>query len=683
MSRRHPAAFVASFPSSAPCPVASPATQQGDPAAPAASASPKAQPGFRLRRLLWPTLLASALVTPAHWSQPLQIARVAANPQSPPVTQPTPASAPASTSAQAATSAVASAAPAGDPTPRILDALKQELQRSMARLRLRNYEAPYYISYTLRDEEAFDAEGKFGAVYGQGRDRTRVVRVEVRVGSYEMDNTSIDEDDIGDFVLSLSNVSKDAPLDDDLDALRATLWQLTDYKYKQAVAAYAQKRARGVKRIEPEDKVASFSREAPQRAILPLPAFSVDPTALADTVRQVGARLKQAPVLFGNVKVSAGRESRYFVSTEGAEVVEHQTLWSAHLLAQTRAKDGMMLTNARDFYGPERADLPTPSTLVAAMDSLVQDLTLLQTAPAVDPYTGPAILMEEAAGVFFHETIGHRLEGERQGNEQEGRTFKGQIGKPVLPDFISVLDDPTQDRVTMPALSGGPSAAPTIFRLNGYYRFDDEGVPARQVTLVDKGVLRDYLKSRTPILGSLRSNGHGRAEGVNDPIGRMANLIVRSGRAVSMSQLKAQLLDEVRRQGKPYGLIIRDILGGSTNTQNFGTQTFRGQPTMVYRVDAKTGEESLVRGVEMVGTPLSSVSKIMATSDTVGVFNGFCGAESGMVPVSTVAPAILFSEIELQRAQNISERPPILPPPWRDDGDKAHEGGKGKKKTAR
>lgn len=578
----------------------------------------------------------------------------------------------------AAASAAVASKDATDSSARILDALKQELSRSMARLRLRNYEAPYYISYTLRDGENYDAEGRFGALYSQGRERNRLVRVEVRVGSYDLDNTSVDEDDAGDFTLSLSNVSKEAPLDDDLDSLRATLWLITDYKYKQAIAAYAQKRARGVKRIDPEDKVASFSREPAQKAILPTPPFVVDEAAMAEAVRQVGARLKQAPVLVGNVKVAAARETRYFVSSEGAEVVEHQTLWSAHLLAQTRAKDGMMLTNARDFYSPERGELPATPTLVSAMDGLVRDLQLLQSAPAADPYNGPAILMEEAAGVFFHETIGHRLEGERQGNEQEGRTFKGQIGKPVLPEFISILDDPTQDRVTLTptaaiagsALSVTPGL-PSLIRLNGYYRFDDEGVPARAVTLVDRGILRDYLKSRTPVLGSLHSNGHGRAEGVSDPIGRMANLIVKSNRAVAMTQLKAQLLDEVRRQGKPYGLIIRDILGGSTNTQNYGTQSFRGQPTMVYRVDAKTGEESLVRGVEMVGTPLSSVSKILATSDTVGVFNGFCGAESGMVPVSTVAPAILFSEIELQRAQNISERPPILPPPWRDDGSKS------------
>ena len=307
-----------------------------------------------------------------------------------------------------------------------------------------------------------------------------------------------------------------------------------------------------------------------------------------------------------------------------------------------------------------------------AADELVRDLTNLSAAPVLDPYNGPAILMEEAAGVFFHETVGHRLEGERQLSEQEGRTFKGQLGRRVLPEFLTVTDDPTL--ATSPlgaAAAAGQGTAPQKpLSLNGYYRFDDEGVPAMPVKLIKSGILRDYLKSRTPVPGSLRSNGHGRAEGTNDPIGRMANLLVQSDKTVPMAALKAQLLAEVQRQGKPYGLIIRDILGGSTNTANFGTQSFRGQPTMVYRVDAKTGAETLVRGVEMVGTPLSSVAKIAATSDTLGVFNGYCGAESGMVPVSTVAPAVLFTEIELQRVQHASERPPILPAPWRDTATK-------------
>ena len=568
----------------------------------------------------------------------------------------TPGSAAVASPAAGATS-LATPASLPDAPPPLLLALKQELARSMSRLRLKGYESPYFISYTLRDSDSHETTGKLGAVYSQQHDRQRLVHVEVRVGNYELDNTSADgSDGDADLAISLSEVGKDAPLDDDLDALRGTLWQITDLKYKAALAAYASKRARGVRNVDPEDKLPSFSKESAQKAILPLPAFAVDSAAMAQAVRQVGARLKQAPVLDGDIKLTADRLSRYFVSSEGAEVVEHQTLYAAHLTAQTRAKDGMLLTNSRDFYGRTAEQLPSPTAMAAAVDGLVEDLKQLQVAPSVDPYTGPAILMEEAAGVFFHETIGHRLEGERQVSEQEGRTFKGQVGQRVLPDFLSVIDDPTLQRSSAGAIP-----------LNGFYQFDDEGVPARPVTLIENGVLRDYLKSRTPVLGSLRSNGHARASGTSDPIGRMANLVVRASRSVPMSELKAQLLAEVRKQGKPYGLIIRDILGGSTNTGGYGSQTFRGQPTMVYRVDASTGQETLVRGVEMVGTPLSSVAKIVGAANTQGVFNGFCGAESGMVPVSTVAPAVLFTEIELQRAQHISERPPILPAPWRDE----------------
>jgi predicted Zn-dependent protease len=239
----------------------------------------------------------------------------------------------------------------------------------------------------------------------------------------------------------------------------------------------------------------------------------------------------------------------------------------------------------------------------------------------------------------------------------------------VLPTFLSVIDDPTVRTgggIDAPAEGGGPAIAHRPVSLNGYYTYDDEGVAARKVTLIDNGVLRDYLKSRTPIAGSLHSNGHGRAEGSANPMGRMANLFLRSTKKVPVSKLKEMLLDEVRRQGKPFGLIIRDITGGSTNTSNYGYQAFKGEPRLVYRVDAKTGAETLVRGVEMVGTPLTTVSRIIATSDTEGVFNGFCGAESGFVPVSTVAPALLMSEIELQRTEKAAERPPVLPPPWAD-----------------
>jgi predicted Zn-dependent protease len=200
--------------------------------------------------------------------------------------------------------------------------------------------------------------------------------------------------------------------------------------------------------------------------------------------------------------------------------------------------------------------------------------------------------------------------------------------------------------------------------LNGTYRFDEQGVRAQRTVLVRDGKLESYLLSRRPVRPFERSNGHGRSQGSRTPMARMANLVVESTKRVSAAELKRLLMAEARRQGKPYGLVIRDITGGNTNTMSYGYQAFKGTPRLVYRVDARTGKEELVRGVELVGTPLTSVNKVMATGEKARVFNGYCGAESGYVPVSTVAPAALVGEIELQRVARANERAPLLPPPW-------------------
>jgi predicted Zn-dependent protease len=538
------------------------------------------------------------------------------------------------------------------PSP-VLTAMQTELGRAVHRLRLKGYEAPYFIAYAVRDYDSHEVTGRYGAAVSRNSSRNRQAYVEVRVGDYQLDNTSSDREGMFDTSDPDSyDPPTEAPLDDDVDALRATLWLLTDVKYKKALAAYAKKRGRRATTVVEDENLPSFSREKPLLYADPAQPYVWDEPAFVQRARVASGVFKTYPDLFeASVKFSADHVTRYFVNSEGALVTTERTIYSAHVEAATRAKDGMLLEHEKDFYGKSPDELPDDAKLRSSIELLASELRALREAPVIDPYTGPALLMEEAAGVFFHETVGHRLEGERQNDEKEGRTFKGQVGHRVLPEFLSVVDDPTARN------AAGVS-------LNGYYTTDDEGVPARPVALIENGVLRDYLKSRTPIAGSLHSNGHGRAEGTADPMGRMANLFVRSTRKLTAAQLKERLLEEVRKQGKPFGLIIRDITGGSTNTTNYGYQAFKGQPRLVFRVDAQTGKETLVRGVEMVGTPLTTVSRIIATSDTQGVFNGFCGAESGFVPVSTVAPAVLMSEIELQRTQKSAERPPILPPPW-------------------
>jgi predicted Zn-dependent protease len=504
----------------------------------------------------------------------------------------------------------------------------------------------------LRQEEI---AGRFGAVFDEMHRHDRKLLVDLRVGSYEFDSSPRDE--LSMFLGQEGQTwfaPKDAPLEDDPEALRNALWLVTDEKYKEALSTYFKKKSKSVYRADETDRAPSFSREAAQRHVdAPLP-FAFDRARWRGEVKRLSAMFRGHPAIFdATMKVTAENEVRWFTSSEGSALVTEQALFGVHVQAVARAEDGQLLENSRDFYARSEATLPSAAKLEAEVRALILELEALRAAPALDPYTGPAILAPEATGVLFHEAVGHRLEGDRQDDDKDGQTFKGQVGKQVLPSFVSVVDDPT--------LAAEESTA-----LNGFYRYDDQGVPAQRTVLVEDGVLKTYLLSRRPVKPFTRSNGHGRSQGVHAPVARMANLVVLSKKRVSMGELKRLLIEEAKRQGKPYGLVIQDITGGNTNTASWGYQAFKGTPRLAYRVDVATGREELVRGIELVGTPLTSINKLVATGDRAKVFNGFCGAESGYVPVSTVAPAALISEIELQRVARANERSPILPAPWNE-----------------
>lgn len=535
----------------------------------------------------------------------------------------------------------------------LLEAMAHEGARSMERLRIADYEPPYFLAYQLKDLRHEEIAGRFGAITDDRVRHERKLLVDVRVGSYQLDSSGRDE------VMSLLGpegqtwfAPRDAPLEDDPQALRNALWLLTDEKYKEALASWFKKKSRRVYRTDEADAAPSFSRERPERHVDPPLPFAFDRARWRGEVRRVTGAFRDHPdVLDSSMKVTAEKQVRWLTSSEGTGLVTEQTLFGLHVQAMTRAVDGQLLESGRDFYARTEQGLPSARELDREVGALILELESLRKAPALDPYTGPVLLAPEATGVLFHEAVGHRLEGERQDDDKEGQTFKGQIGNRVLPPFLTVVDDPTVDHEGAVAL-------------NGAYAFDDQGVAAQRTVLVQDGVLRGFLLSRKPVNPFTRSNGHGRSQGTQFPTARMGNLIVSSSRKVPMAELKRMLVEEARRQGKPYGLVVRDISGGNTSTASYGYQAFKGTPRVAYRVDVATGREQLVRGVELVGTPLSSVNKVLATSDEVRVFNGFCGAESGYVPVSTVAPAALVSEMELQRVARANERSPILPAPW-------------------
>lgn len=544
-------------------------------------------------------------------------------------------------------SMAASGAPAGGDW--VLKAMTDELGRSREKLQLTGYDAPYYIAYTIRDTDRTYISGKFGAIFQSQAFENRTAQVDVRVGDYDMDSSEDQESFFNPRQKFTPNNL--APLDDRSDnALRRVLWLLTDYRYKAGLMSYLTVKSKTVN--DPKAREAgSLTREEPLQLFEERPPLKIDRKAWERDVRRISGVLLDYPEVFdSSVEVSTVRLTRYFVNTEGTQVKSVDDYVQLLVVAVTRAEDGMLLQDTVNWYGRRPEDLPTADAAMKDLRAMVERLVRMRKAPIVDPLTVPVLMSPEATGVFFHETVGHRLEGQRQEGEEEGRTFKGQLGQRILPEAIDIVDDPTMSEASGRAL-------------NGYFRVDDEGVKARKAVLVENGVLKGFLMSRKPIEGFGQSNGHGRSDGFQPAVGRMATLVVRGKASVPRARMKQLLLEEVRRQGKPFGIIIESIAGGATNTSSYGFQAYKGSPRVSYRIDAKTGEETLVRGIEIVGTPLSSINKIVATSDTYGVFNGYCGAESGMVPVSTVAPDMLFAEIELQRAQEGTERPPVLPPP--------------------
>lgn len=539
-----------------------------------------------------------------------------------------------------------------------LGAMKSELQRSMKKLKLEGHEAPYFISYQLKDTLSHGVVSRYGALFDDRTQREAKLAVDVRVGTYDEDSSEGDEEMPfflgGDGQGPTYLAQTDAPQEVAPEALHNALWLLTDEKYKAALSNFLKRKAAGVYAAESDEDegTVSFTKEKPVKFVQEPMALPFAKERWKGEAQKLSVLFRDYPEIFDSeVRVTGDKITRIQTNSEGSELVTEETLYAVHVQAVTRAVDGQLLDNSRDFYAATEDELPTFEEMREETGKMIAELLALRTAPVIDPYTGPAILAPEATGVMFHETVGHRLEGERQDDDNEGRTFKGQIGNRVLPKFLSVIDDPTQ----------------RIFEkrtLNGYYRYDDEAVAAQKTVLIGEGVLRNFLLSRKPVKGFTHSNGHGRAQSNRKPMARMANLFVQSTKQVPYPELRKMLIDEAKRAGKPYALIIRDITGGNTNTSTYGYQAFKGVPRMVYRVDVNTGREELVRGVEIVGTPLTSINKIVATGDEFGVFNGFCGAESGYVPVSTVAPAALITELELQRTVKANERSPVLPGPW-------------------
>ncbi len=526
----------------------------------------------------------------------------------------------------------------------VLLTMQAELNRAKTDL-AKSDPAPYFMSYTVYDQDSAVIAAAYGGLLSNVNIKRRSADVTMRVGTPQLDNTHGQSRGSG-------MMSGSLPLDDDADAEARVLWELTNRAYKRAAPAYLNVKTNTAVQAEEEDKSPDFSKEVPTvHSEAKLKELSFDRGAWESEARRLSAAFrKYAHVYYATVVLQLSSSNARLVSSEGTAIATPSATARLVIEAQTRADDGMDLLRVETFQAPTASGLPSEAELQGKIEKMAADLKALRNAPVAEPYDGPALLSGRAAAVFFHEVLGHRLEGHRQRDEEEGQTFTKKVGQEVLPTFLSVADDPTTREINGTKLAGT-------------YSFDSEGVPAQRVEVIQSGVLRNFLMSRMPIKGFDKSNGHGRNQPGLMPTGRQGNLIVSSTKTVPESELRQKLIEEVKKQGKPYGLYFDDIQGGFTLTTRSLPQAFQVLPVIVYKVYPDGRPDELVRGVDIVGTPLAALTRIITTGDKQHVFNGVCGAESGSVPVSAVAPAMLFSEMEVQKRAHGHERPPILPAP--------------------
>lgn len=535
------------------------------------------------------------------------------------------------------------------PSDPVLTAMQQELTRSLQNLKKAPV-PPYFLSYQLTDNRSTSASASFGALTASSDRTSRLLDLDLRVGDYALDNTHPLREAGRSMDFSDQIERQKIPLENDSDALRVALWLETERKYRSAVQHLQQVKANVQVKVEAEDRSGDFSHEGAEKHFEPPAPFSFNKANWEQKVRNYTAPFAlHKEIIENSAEVIGEVETRRYVNSDGSSIQISSPFYRIIISATAKADDGMVLPLHQTYMSFRPDGLPDDATVMKDVNSMVQTLLALVKAPLAEPYTGPAILSGRSSAVFFHEIFGHRVEGQRQKNEDEAQTFKKKVNQSVLPDFLSVYSDPT-----LKALGST--------ELVGYYPYDDEGVKAYRVTVVDKGILKNFLMSRAPIEGFDHSNGHGRRQQGYKVVARQSNLVVESSKKVSRSELKKLLIEQIKAANKPYGLFFDDIEGGFTFTQRVIPNAFNVRPTVVYRV-YPDGREELVRGVDLIGTPLIAFSKIVAVDDQVSVFNGMCGAESGWVPVSASSPGLLVSQIEVQRKEKSQERAPLLPPP--------------------
>ena len=538
--------------------------------------------------------------------------------------------------------------------PEIIESMTARADRALSRAMTAlsaTDEPPYYMAVQLYDTTRYKTTGVDG--YASPLEPVRAVSadIDVRVGSPELDNTHERARWGGG-----GTSSAYLPASGEARATEISLWMGFDNAYRGAAERMEEVLGEVQVEVEREDPSPDFSPAPIVSDLIRVPVYEFDAQNWRERVADQSARFRDHPRLVNtSVTFDVSQQVRTFISTEGTRVRNMRRAAQWRIGAELIVEDGMRLSLTDSEVVSDPSDLPSQEEMLSRLDELVERLHALKEAPIGEPQAAPAILGGRAAAVFFHEVFGHRAEGHRQKDEDEGQTFTKKVGSQILPTFLSVADDPTLSEIAG-------------VDLNGHYSYDDEGVASERVVLVEDGSLKGFLLSRSPILGFEHSNGHGRRSPGNAVVARQGNLVVQVTESQSDMDLRALLIEEVRAKGLSYGYLIEEIAGGFTFTGRVTPNAFNVRPLSVWRIYEDGRPDQLIRGIDFIGTPLVSFSRIIAAGETTEVFNGFCGAESGYVPVSAAAPALLLSEVEVQRKEKSKQLPPILPPPTAMDG---------------
>ncbi len=524
--------------------------------------------------------------------------------------------------------------------------------RAQREMRIPGHPRPFYVSCLLRDDESWRIEARYGSLLGDVHERHRSAFVDVRVGSYRADQ--VRDGGLGDNDKEAESFDYvDLPYGSGEDGLRHGLWRLAEARYREAAESLLSKRSHALNYLD-AGATPAFERREPVVDLRYRSFPEVDRVSWGRFVEQVSGGIRgHREIHDAHVEFEAQHTVRSYVDATGSQRMECHVVWALECYLWMLAADGTAFPWTIKHNVSDPDELPDARRFAAEIADTVVTLRKLARAKTIRSFCGPALLEPGPAGLLLHEAVGHRLEGNRLLAAGEGRTFGDSMGSEILPPFLSAYDDPRLARFE------GRS-------LVGHYQFDDEGATAERASLVERGRLTGFLTTRTSIGPRHRSNGHARNRYHERPISRMGVLVVEADPRAALDEpgLKRALVDEIKRQKAPFGVRIVEATNGETVTDAYNFQAFLGEINLATKV-YPDGREERIRGVNFVGTPLNGIHAIVAAGRALHVDNSYCGAESGFVPVTTISPALVLSELELQSKPESRYTPFSLPLPWR------------------